>query len=287
MLKPRRGAASRGVFKAHSEAQLVDFLRGVEPANYECEEFITGEMLLADGLVHGGSIAVFQPSLYLGTCYDFSVGEPVGSIHMVDQALGARVRAFTQDVLTALGHARGAFHLELFLDRNDELVFCEIGARVGGAEIPYLFRDVLGVLLLRECLRLEVEDWSPPSVPSAPQVGGALLFPPPQPVPSRVVTRQSLMGELPSLYAEILPDEGSIIDTLGGYGSTSISGMLLFKAETSAEVERDIRRAVERFQIEATPVASAAALVQRSSWRGWLNALGAARTQPLCLQRGV
>jgi hypothetical protein len=268
MLKPRKGLASRGAYKIESERHLLEILRKLDLDGYECEEFVDGQVLHADGLVWGGSLALFKPFKYLGSCYDFAVGRPVGCVTIDDAALAARMRTFTERVLNGLEHANGAFHLEFFLDKSGNLVFCELGARIGGAEIPYLFRDVFGVVLARECTRIELGEWHPSELVERRGVAGGLLLPPPPHAPCRVIRCELLDDGLTSLYDQVLRRPGETIDSAGGYSGSSMSGMLLFNGESTAQVERDIRAAVEQFEIESVALAPGATTeITRWSWQ--------------------
>jgi hypothetical protein len=276
MLKPRKGLASRGTYKIESERHLLETLRGIDLLHYECEEFVQGQVLHADGLVWRGSLAMFKPFKYLGSCYDFAVGKPVGCVTLDDAPLAARMRTFTEQVLRGLEHANGAFHLEFFRDDDDNLVFCELGARIGGAEIPYLFRDVFGVVLARECTRIELGEWDPTELIEQQAIAGGLLLPPPPNAPCRVVRCELRGGGLPTLYAQMLRRPGDIIDCAGGYNASSISGMLLFRGRSTAQVERDIVAAVEHFEIASEAIAAGASTVTaRWSWQPTVNTAAA------------
>jgi ATP-grasp domain len=268
MLKPRKGLASRGACKIESERHLLETLREIDLHDYECEEFVKGEVLHADGLVWRGAVALFKPFKYLNSCYDFAVGKPVGCVTLDDAPLAARMRTFTEHVLRGLEHANGAFHLEFFRDNDDNLVFCELGARIGGAEIPYLFRDVFGVVLARECTRIELGEWDPAEVVERPAIAGGLLLPPPPNAPCRVARCELRGGGLPTLYAATLRRPGDTVDAAGGYNASSISGMLLFNGQSTAEVERDIVAAVEQFEIDSVAIdAGATTMTTRWSWQ--------------------
>jgi hypothetical protein len=268
MLKPRDGLSSSGVFKVHSDEELLERVRSVDLGRYECEEYIAGRVLHADGLVKDGAVVLFKPFAYLGSCYEFATGEPLGCVTIDDPMLHARVRCFTEQVLKALEHPRGAFHLELFLDRNDELVFLELGARAGGGEIPYLFRDVFGAVLVDQAVRIEMGEWRPTARTERQPVAGGLLFPAPRHAPCRVVDCQPPGEGLFTLYRAILPEAEDEINDRGGYGFSSMSGMLLFAGQSTREVTQDIRRAVERFAITSVPLGrlEGAASVTRWSW---------------------
>jgi hypothetical protein len=252
ILKPQMGAASQGVQKVESPAELLAALETIDGAAYECEEYIAGDILHVDGLVQDGSLAFIKASRYLSTCLAFNQGVPLGSVIIDDPVLNARIRTFTAATLRALGLATGAFHLELFHTPDDELVFLEIGARVGGGEIPFLTKDLFGVDLVREWVKLELGESAAPYGEGEQVVGGFLMIPAPRSVPCRVIRRSSLVGRVPGLYKEILPSPGQVLDEHGGY--EHISGRFLFRGRRSSEVEHAIRQASRCFRIDCEPL---------------------------------
>jgi biotin carboxylase len=120
-----------------------------------------------------------------------SYGWPV----IVKPAMGSSsagvVRAaavFTEQVLRALTDRPTAFHHELFFDeRTGECAFPEVGARVGGAEVPLVWRELHGYDLMEAAFRIQV-GLAVPDPPSALDVelGGWLLISAPARRPCRI-----------------------------------------------------------------------------------------------------
>jgi biotin carboxylase len=254
ILKPQMGAASQGVQKIESPASLLAALETIDGAAYECEEYVAGDILHVDGLVQEGSLAFIKASRYLSTCLDFNQGVPLGSVMIDNSVLNARIRTFTVATLRALELATGAFHLELFHTPDDELVFLEIGARVGGGEIPFLTKDLFGVDLVREWVKLQLGESAAPCGESEPVLGGFLMMPEPPSVPCRVIRCSSLVGRVPGLYKEIVPSPGQVLDGQGGY--EHISGRFLFRGHRSTQVEAAVRQASRLFRIDCEPLAA-------------------------------
>lgn len=149
MVKPRMGAASVGCHHVNSYAEFDRLRNTLALADYECEEFISGPIFHVDGLIKQGTLRFIKASRYVNTCYDFAQGRPLGSILL---NTGDRERAlcdFSRRCLAALGLDDGAFHLEV-IGEDDGFCFLEVGARVGGGEIPFLMRDLFGVDVYRE-----------------------------------------------------------------------------------------------------------------------------------------
>jgi ATP-grasp domain len=253
ILKPCVGAASNGVQKIQSETQLLECISDISLKDYQCEEYISGSVLHVDGIITKNKLFVIQASKYIGTCLEFNTGKPLGSVFIDDEILHARIEDFTKDVLQALELSTGAFHLEIFLTDDDELVFLEIGARVGGAEVGFVMREVLGFDLISLWLKLEMDELVfNTNKRNKTMVGGWLLIPVPSVIPCRVAAVKSLMGKVDGLYHEILPTTGQILDGKGGY--EVISGRFRFEGKSTEVVESSIRRAICLFDIQYTPM---------------------------------
>jgi hypothetical protein len=259
VLKPRDSAASQGVVVAESRDELEAALASVDLARYECEEYIAGDVFQLDGIVAADRLLAMRPARCINTDLAFARGERVGSVLNDDAELESRLRAFTARVLAALRLHTGAFHLEVFrvpadgLPGGYDLVFLEIGARVGGAQISYMWRDLYGVDLNDAWIRLQLgETVTLPALDASSPVGGFLLVPEPPGGPWQVAATRSLAGSIPELYLELLPPVGTILDGRGGYDD--IAGRFRFRGDSSAQVEAAIRRAMREYTFAVRPV---------------------------------
>ncbi len=151
-------------------------------------------------------------------------------------ALAERVSGFALECLEGLGLANGAFHAEI-IEHNDGLVFLEVGARVGGGEIPFVLHEVYGADLVGDWIRVELGD-EPQTVPigNLHTIAGFLMIP--EPVGRRVLARPSMLGRIPDLYAEVLPEIGHVFDGKGGYDT--LLGRFRYKGESADAVARAI-----------------------------------------------
>lgn len=134
ILKPMIGAASEGVIKLE---KIEDIPKTMDFSNYEIEEFIEGEIYHVDSIVSNGEFPYFKVSKYINTCLDFRNGYPLGSVTVDNTNFVNKVKEFTQEVCSFLNIDNQAIHLEL-IESNENLVFLEIGGRVGGGEIPFV-----------------------------------------------------------------------------------------------------------------------------------------------------
>ena len=254
ILKPIDGQSSQGVQKLADRAQLEAAVLALpEGQAHDLEEFIDGTLFHVDGLLdREGRVLFMAPSRYLNPCLDFTLGAPLGAVMVApDTALHAALNDFSTRCLTALGLRACPFHLELFQTPSGELVFLEVGARVGGADVPSMIHRNTGVNLFAEWLKL-IMGRAPQLPPQANNsVGGWLMFPRPPGLPLRVTAVTSLLGQLPSLYLELLPAVGQVIEHEEGYASLQ-AGRFLFSAASAEQVERDMRQAMATFSIATT-----------------------------------
>jgi len=178
VLKPLAGASSEGVSTFDTPAQAIDgALTHPAPADdLEIEEFVEGPILHVDGLMTAGAPVAVQASAYVGTCLDFAQGAPLGSVQIdTDPA----VLEWTLRCLKALDIENGPFHLE-GVSTPDGMVFLEVGARFGGADVVDTFELATGVRLPSAHVRLLVDGAGDPPVARVPGPGeryGWFVFP--------------------------------------------------------------------------------------------------------------
>ena len=253
ILKPRIGAASHGVIRADDATTLERALAAID-TDYECEEFVEGDILHVDGVRRDGDFHFVSASVYVNSCFDFACGLRLGSVLLDPGSRRDRIVAFAGACLDALGLADGPFHLELFETPRDELVFLEVGLRPGGGEIPFIHRDLFGIDLLGEAFRvsLGMPPLTPISAFTEPEGGGFVMVPEPPPYPSRVVRRTSMIGAVPEVYREISPDVGEVFDGKGGY--EHIGGRFHLRGPGEAAVRHAVHEVIRRYNLVAEPV---------------------------------
>jgi hypothetical protein len=272
ILKPRTGWDSQGVYLVKSAAGLEKVLSDPSLDGYECEEFVDGRMYHVDGIVKDGSVRALRSSRLLGSCLDFALGSPFGSVANDDEDLERRFAGYAERIAAALGMGTSAFHLEVFRTapagpgEHDDLVFLEVGARVGGAQIPFVWREVYGVDLFEAWVRMLLgESPALPRVDVTSEAGGYLLMPEPPVRPCRVRRATSLADRIPEVYAEVVPTPGAILDGTGGAKETA--GHYRFRAPTSAQVEAAIHRAMAAYELEWEPAGERSAGSARTDGR--------------------
>jgi biotin carboxylase len=275
MLKPRSGAASQGCLALPRGTDLAEALAGLDLRGYEVEEFLDGPIWHVDGLMYQGELRLGRASRYINTCYDFAHGTPLGSVVQAG-ALADQVVDFARHCLQVLGMADGIFHLEV-IETASGLAFLEVGARVGGGEIPFTFRDVYGVDLLGDWVQMELGR-PPRTVPggNAAEHAGFLMIP--EPVGYRVAARTPVLGTVEGLYAELLPDVGHVFDGHGGYDV--LLGRFRYRGASAEAVQDAIEATLKQYRyeldrVEADGIVEAGADTRRADPAGPDGPVGA------------
>ncbi len=251
ILKPTDGAASAGVSKVPDRVALDALLLGLEGENWELEEYIDGDVLHLDGIVDAdGAVAFCMTSLYVNTCLDFLGGRPLGSITL-DPASQACIaaEAFAAECLRALDFRACPFHLELFQSASGSLIFLEVAARVAGADVPYMVEACSGVNLFEHWVALILQGRT--SIRQTDRRAGAwLLFGTGTGEPQRVRHATGFMPTLPSLYRELVPSPGVVLQQKQNYCALQ-PGRFLFAAASREIVLADVRHVLAHFRFEA------------------------------------
>lgn len=268
IVKPRKGTASRGVVHLGSEADLAR-LRGLPVEPRLVQEFCGDAIFHIDGLWTGDRLGPWRASRYVNTCVDFTQGEVLGSVEVDDAELLPVLGEFTAAVAGALSEEPWVFHLEVFVgtdaDGRSRLTFLEAGYRVGGAEIPFVWREVHGIDLMRAAVDIQLGRRPDLPVPAEWRTGGWLLVPTPVPTPCRVTAcdlpEPPSPGEGP--YAQLVPQVGRLIPKVGGY--EHVGARFRFQGDSSGEVEKAIIRTASQFRLECAPQASAGAAGPRQA----------------------
>jgi biotin carboxylase len=177
VLKPHRGASSEDVVvfadpaqayaavtEARSGVAALDQMEGGR-AGYQVEEFVNGPIRHYDGLVQNGSVVTLEASEYVGTCLGYAQGHPLGSVQI---ECPPDTHAWVDRALAAVEIHNGSFHLEAILAAGGELVFLEVGNRVGGADVVATYELATGIHLPTFELRILLGESVTGQLPAAP-----------------------------------------------------------------------------------------------------------------------
>ncbi|WP_407285513.1 ATP-grasp domain-containing protein [Streptomyces sp. BP-8] len=254
LVKPRRGTASAGITRLASPGRLR---AQVFPHDTDLlvQQWLPDQVLHVDGVFDGAELGPWRASRYLNTCLEFTTGSALGSVEIDDAELLARIGEITAAAVGALFTGPSVFHLELFAGDGGALTVLEIGARPGGAEVPFIWREVHGIDLMAAAFAHQTgtPDPTPRRLAEPAQVAGWLLVPPSVPPPCRVraLTPPRADGPRTGPYAQVLPVEGALL-TGGGYEHAG--ARFRFRGSGSAEVTAAVRRAMREASLECEPV---------------------------------
>ncbi|MBT2383370.1 acetyl-CoA carboxylase biotin carboxylase subunit family protein [Streptomyces sp. ISL-11] len=261
IVKPRRGTASRGVLRIGSPGEL-DGLAAQPPEARLVQTFCPDGIFHVDGVWTGTALGPWRASRYVNTCVDFTEGQALGSVEEDDPALLGPLGEFTAAVAAALGGRRPwVFHLEVFVGPGEgggspRLTFLEAGCRVGGAEIPFIWREVHGLDLMAAAAAIQLGHdpvAAPSSRPRQDGRGGWLLVPTPVPAPCEVVAAAlPSAGGTAGPYTQVVPPVGYVMPKVGGY--EHVGARFRFRGSTTHEVEKAIQATADQFTLDCVAV---------------------------------
>jgi hypothetical protein len=256
IVKPTIGSSSAGVVRIDGPGDLsgLSFDDGPRLAQI----FNPHQIYHVDGVFTGENLSVLRASRYLNNCLDFRSGGFLGSVEESDPEITGVIAEFALRVMRALSDLALVFHLEIFFDADSgSCAFLEVGARVGGAEIPLLWREVHGLDLMETAFRIQLGLGIREEVPRiAGEVGGWLLVPAPVNRPCRITEITPMAGRDPGPYAEVLLKVGEVLPDADSYYE-HVGGRFRFRGQSSISVETAIRTVAADFRVSAEPVATA------------------------------
>jgi biotin carboxylase len=263
IVKPRTGSSSAGVVRVDGPEHVAGLDLDSEPMLVQA--FVEAPISHVDGVFDGQRLLAWRASRYLNTCLGFRGGTFLGSVEIDDPEVNAAVDRAATAYLGALSPGRATvFHLELFIDRAPDgstvCRFLECGARVGGAEIPFLWREVHGYDLMHAAWQLQLDRPLPP-VPraaaapyAADEVAGWMLMPAPAERPCRITESTSMTGRAEGPYAEVVLHPGEVLPDADAYYE-HVGGRFRFRAADGAATEAAITATATDFQVRAEPLA--------------------------------
>lgn len=253
VVKPRRGTASRGVLLLDGPGD-VDRMSALDPEPRLVQVYCADPIFHIDGLWTGNDLGPWRASRYLNTCVGFTTGDVLGSVEVDDSDLLKVIGEFTAAVAGALSDEPWVFHLEAFVGEEDgevRLTFLEAGYRVGGAEIPFVWREVHGIDLMAAAVDVQLGRAPSLREPIEWATGGWLLVPAPVPAPCRVVVADLQVAPGAGPYAHVVPAAGCTVPKVGGY--EHVGGRFRFRGRCTDEVETAIVRTASGFRLECVP----------------------------------
>lgn len=157
VLKPRSGLGGNDVHVLNSLADCQRLWASLQLTgiDFEVEEFIYGDIYHCDAVRQAGQLRHCFVSQYIGRPNEFGLDGFLASRLVDDPALSARMTAFTDEVLGALGLVDGVCHLELFRTPSDGLVLCEVACRPSGGLVCETIRHSSGIDLISAAIHVD------------------------------------------------------------------------------------------------------------------------------------
>lgn len=140
VIKPSSGT---GTFQTHKIKDKTEYLKIIDSIEENtnrfttvlAEQFIEGDEYYVDGWIENYKIQRFSISKYLSPLINIHRGKLLQGITLDTnnyQKFYQKVKRFLEIVLTDLGLNNSFFHLEFFLDFENNIIFGECGSRIGG-----------------------------------------------------------------------------------------------------------------------------------------------------------
>lgn len=257
IVKPRCFAGSWGVQKFSCKDDLLSYLSDkkfdyTRKSNYnindvEVEEYIDASICHIDGLVFNGNIILCVASEYIGTCFNYSKGRPLGSIKGSDEQQ-EKAFAFANEINKNLRLPNGVFHLEAFWKNND-FIFLEIAARFGGGEIVPNFEKVYGINLIHEHIKFQL-GIKHLNIKNLYKCFGFLLFPKPVDLKDDTFIKNIKFEYKPkSMYLSKIPKIGEKANVPFVQYSNNL-GSFAFVSNNRDELINDIKKFLEEYKVE-------------------------------------
>jgi hypothetical protein len=259
IVKPRIGSSSEGVVRLDGPAGLAsaDLSRSAM-----VQKFQPDPIYHVDGVYDGRALLGWRVSRYLNTCLGFRAGRFLGSVEVDEPELTRTIAEVARQFLAALTSTPLVFHLELFVgrDRANRPVcsFMEVGARAGGAEIPFVWREVHGYDLMEAALRIQLgEPPAPVLAHTGDEAAGWLLVPAPADRPCRITEVTSMVGRDPGPYAEVILRPGEVLPAADAYYE-HVGGRFRFRGASTAQVQSAILATAGDFRVAGEPLTASA-----------------------------
>lgn len=159
-IKPHNLSGSRNTYFIKDRNTLMKWAQQKNSLNYVIQEYMDGKLFHCESFVKNYEILDSFVFEYSRPGFFFSKGQSVGSISLPDNhSLNKRISNFTRDVLQELGPIKnGITHVEVYLDRNDELIFLEAAARPPGLVGNLLYKKYLNISINEIHLLLQLEE---------------------------------------------------------------------------------------------------------------------------------
>lgn len=224
VIKPCDGRGSNGVEVLDDAQQLREWLAGRTSSTFHnlmIESYVRGRHYIVNGLYIDGRPILVSPVRVMTSALDF-LGGKSHDLHMLDAENPMRdrlvryARSLVEEVLPS--DPTMLFHLELFVDGNDEIVLCEIASRLGGVFFNQELTHAWGIDPRMSFLRALHDPFYRPEPMAAPlRMVGHISIPP----------RVGLLRDVP----QTCPLDGVLEYRISARKMTSYGGMEFTNSE--------------------------------------------------------
>ena len=159
VIKPVNAASARATKIIYNK----DFLHLIDEAleefsgDFEVEEFIDGHMYTCEVLYKNGKPLLALSSKFNKPVIELAKGFNIGCLPLLPtDKMFKRLEEFCIGALSDLAIENGITHSEIFLNKNDELVFLETACRVPGGKVIESYMDAYGINILDIDQRLKI-----------------------------------------------------------------------------------------------------------------------------------
>jgi biotin carboxylase len=159
VVKPRFGMGSKDTYIIPSKSELNNKWDIISRnlSYFIVEEFISGDLYHIDGIILGNSIKLFSTSKYLESTLNYDKDSYLSSIMIDDSTLNRSIYNFTNEVIKKFNIANNVIHLEIFVDNEHQLIFCELAIRIGGAAVVPTIENIFNTNLITSAIELEAD----------------------------------------------------------------------------------------------------------------------------------
>lgn len=161
ILKPRSEAGAVGIKKINAPHELWEWVErlGDDASNRLLEEYVAGPVFHVDSIVWDREIVFSMPHQYLQP--PFNIWNHGGIFGTRTVPPGTQLETDLQEmnrrVVQGMGLVRGVTHAEFIRsDKDGQVYFLEVAARVGGAHIDEMVEAATGLNLWEQWARVEV-----------------------------------------------------------------------------------------------------------------------------------
>lgn len=161
-IKPSNLCGSVGTSIVANRDELINWVQQKANHSYLIQEYLDGKLFHCESFIKNRQTLYSSVFEYSTPGFFFSKGSPVGSISLpANDLLAQRISRFTENVLQKLGTIEnGVAHVEIFLNRDDELIFLEAAARPPGLAGDLLYQKHLNIPINEAHLLLQLGEYN-------------------------------------------------------------------------------------------------------------------------------